>query len=199
MIDPPTGWAGPHIAPLANLMPALSTWRRSPPQALPGHKDAVTCLAFRDGTHELYSGSLDRSIKLWSLDDMAYVDTLFGHQAGEPPSAPNLLDMLPAGSLVLPGAALRLVPPSGTPRGAWTPLSLLPCCELAVLPQGTACPRRRANQQPCHAMPFSLLQRCWEWMRCGRSVRSPAAPTARVACGRSPKRASSFSGKAGTA
>ena len=28
------------------------------------------------------SGSLDRSIKLWSLDDMAYVDTLFGHQAG---------------------------------------------------------------------------------------------------------------------
>lgn len=52
-------------------------------QALPGHKDAVTCLAFREGTHELYSGSLDRSIKLWSLDDLAYVDTLFGHQAGE--------------------------------------------------------------------------------------------------------------------
>ncbi|KAL4451525.1 hypothetical protein ABPG75_007187 [Micractinium tetrahymenae] len=50
-------------------------------KALPGHKDAVTCLAFREGTHELYSGSLDRSIKLWSLDDMAYVDTLFGHQA----------------------------------------------------------------------------------------------------------------------
>lgn len=43
----------------------------------------MTSLAFRDGTHELYSGSLDRSIKLWSLDDMAYVDTLFGHQAGE--------------------------------------------------------------------------------------------------------------------
>jgi len=43
----------------------------------------VTCLAFREGTHELFSGSLDRSVKLWSLDDMAYVDTLFGHQAGE--------------------------------------------------------------------------------------------------------------------
>lgn len=50
-------------------------------RAFPGHKDAVTCLTFREGTHQLYSGSLDRSIKLWSLEDMAYVDTLFGHQA----------------------------------------------------------------------------------------------------------------------
>ena len=38
-------------------------------------------LAFRYGTHELYSASFDRSIKLWSIDDKAYVDTLFGHQA----------------------------------------------------------------------------------------------------------------------
>ena len=53
-----------------------------PLQGFPGHQDAVTCLAFREGTHELYSGSLDRGIKLWSLDDMAYVDTLFGHQSG---------------------------------------------------------------------------------------------------------------------
>ncbi|KAI3437620.1 hypothetical protein D9Q98_000072 [Chlorella vulgaris] len=50
-------------------------------RGFPGHKDAVTGLAFREGTHELYSGSLDRSIKQWSLDDMAYIDTLFGHQA----------------------------------------------------------------------------------------------------------------------
>ena len=50
-------------------------------RAFPGHKDAITCLTFREGTHQLYSGSLDRSIKLWSLEDMAYVDTLFGHQA----------------------------------------------------------------------------------------------------------------------
>lgn len=49
--------------------------------SFPGHKDAVTGLAFRQGTHQLYSCSLDRSVKLWSLDDMAYVDTLFGHQA----------------------------------------------------------------------------------------------------------------------
>jgi WD40 repeat protein len=51
------------------------------PQAFPGHKDAVTGLAFREGTHQLFSASLDRSVKIWSLDDMAYVDTLFGHQS----------------------------------------------------------------------------------------------------------------------
>jgi ribosomal RNA-processing protein 9 len=50
-------------------------------RSFPGHKDAITGLAFRPGTRELYSCSLDRSVKLWSLDDMAYVDTLFGHQA----------------------------------------------------------------------------------------------------------------------
>lgn len=53
----------------------------APIKSFPGHKDAVTALAFRQGTHELFSGSLDRSIKIWSLDDMAYLDTLFGHQA----------------------------------------------------------------------------------------------------------------------
>ena len=46
-----------------------------------GHKDAVTALAFRPGSHTLYSGSADRTVKLWSVDEMAYVDTLFGHQA----------------------------------------------------------------------------------------------------------------------
>lgn len=46
-----------------------------------GHKDTVTGLAFRDGTHELFSCGADRAVKIWSLDDMAYVDTLFGHQS----------------------------------------------------------------------------------------------------------------------
>jgi len=41
----------------------------------------VSSLAFRDGTHTLYSAAYDRTIKIWSLDDAAYVDTLFGHQA----------------------------------------------------------------------------------------------------------------------
>lgn len=46
-----------------------------------GHKDAVSALSFRHGTHQLFSASLDRAVNIWSLDDMAYVDTLFGHQS----------------------------------------------------------------------------------------------------------------------
>ena len=45
------------------------------------HRGAVTSLAIRDGTGQMFSGSTDRTLKVWSLDDMAYVDTLFGHQS----------------------------------------------------------------------------------------------------------------------
>ncbi|KAK4992266.1 pre-rRNA processing protein [Elasticomyces elasticus] len=44
------------------------------------HRDAVTALSFRRGTNQLYSASKDRTIKTWSLDTLAYVETLFGHQ-----------------------------------------------------------------------------------------------------------------------
>ncbi|KAJ9645103.1 pre-rRNA processing protein [Coniosporium tulheliwenetii] len=44
------------------------------------HRDAVTGLAFRRGTNQLFSASADRTIKIWSLDELAYVETLFGHQ-----------------------------------------------------------------------------------------------------------------------
>jgi ribosomal RNA-processing protein 9 len=47
----------------------------------PGHKDAVTGLAFREGSHDLYSCALDRAVKLWSVAEGCYVDTLFGHQS----------------------------------------------------------------------------------------------------------------------
>ena len=33
-------------------------------QSFPGHKDAVSGLAFREGTHELFSASLDRTVKV---------------------------------------------------------------------------------------------------------------------------------------
>jgi len=46
-----------------------------------GHRDTISCLAFQRGTHELFSGSHDRTIKVWNLDEMCYVETLFGHQA----------------------------------------------------------------------------------------------------------------------
>ena len=49
--------------------------------AYPGHRDLISGLVFQEGTHTLMSGSFDRTVKLWSLDDEAYVDSLFGHQA----------------------------------------------------------------------------------------------------------------------
>jgi ribosomal RNA-processing protein 9 len=50
-------------------------------QSFPGHRDAITGLVFRENTHQLYSSSYDRTVKLWSIDDRSYIDTLFGHQA----------------------------------------------------------------------------------------------------------------------
>ncbi|OCK83934.1 WD40 repeat-like protein [Lepidopterella palustris CBS 459.81] len=44
------------------------------------HRAAVTSLSFRRGTHQLFSASMDRTIKIWSADELAYVETLFGHQ-----------------------------------------------------------------------------------------------------------------------
>lgn len=43
---------------------------------LQGHRNFVTGLVFRKDTHTLYSASEDRSVKVWNLDDMAYVESL---------------------------------------------------------------------------------------------------------------------------
>ncbi|KAM7198071.1 WD40-repeat-containing domain protein [Naviculisporaceae sp. PSN 640] len=51
-----------------------------PLRAFTQHRDSVTGLAFRRGTNQLFSASKDRTIKVWSLDELAYVETLFGHQ-----------------------------------------------------------------------------------------------------------------------
>ena len=45
-----------------------------------GHRSPVSGLAFRIGSHTLYSCAHDRSVKVWNLDEMGYVETLFGHQ-----------------------------------------------------------------------------------------------------------------------
>lgn len=45
-----------------------------------GHRDSVMSLAFRRGSNQLYSASKDRTVKVWSCDELAYVETLFGHQ-----------------------------------------------------------------------------------------------------------------------
>lgn len=52
-------------------------------KGLGGHKDAITVLRFRQALsspYELYSASLDRTIKLWAVDQLSYIETLFGHQ-----------------------------------------------------------------------------------------------------------------------
>ncbi|KAK3685516.1 WD40-repeat-containing domain protein [Podospora appendiculata] len=51
-----------------------------PLRAFTQHRDAVTGLAFRRGTNQLFSCSKDRTVKVWSLDELAYIETLFGHQ-----------------------------------------------------------------------------------------------------------------------
>lgn len=41
----------------------------------------MSCLTFRQGTSELFSGSFDRTVKIWNAEDRAYISTLFGHQS----------------------------------------------------------------------------------------------------------------------
>ncbi|XP_004715312.2 U3 small nucleolar RNA-interacting protein 2 [Echinops telfairi] len=41
-----------------------------------GHRDSVSGLAFRRGTHQLFSTSHDRSVKVWNVAENAYVETL---------------------------------------------------------------------------------------------------------------------------
>ena len=50
--------------------------------AFKGHKGPVTCLTFRTQSNQLFSGSTDRCIRHYNLDEMAYMETLYGHQAG---------------------------------------------------------------------------------------------------------------------
>lgn len=54
------------------------------------HRDSVLSVSFRRNTHQLFSASKDRSVKVWMLDEMAYVETLFGHQ-DEIPSVVGML------------------------------------------------------------------------------------------------------------
>ncbi|GAA6028387.1 hypothetical protein JCM8097_007007 [Rhodosporidiobolus ruineniae] len=49
-------------------------------RGLGGHKDVVGSLAFRLGTQQLYSSSFDRTVKLFDLSTLSYIETLFGHQ-----------------------------------------------------------------------------------------------------------------------
>ncbi|PWY99197.1 WD40 repeat-like protein [Testicularia cyperi] len=49
-------------------------------KALGGHKDSISALCFRSGSQELYTASLDRTLKLFDVKQLSYIETLFGHQ-----------------------------------------------------------------------------------------------------------------------
>ena len=53
----------------------------SPVAVFKGHKSPVTSLTFRTQSLQLFSGSEDRCIRHYNLDEMAYVETLYGHQS----------------------------------------------------------------------------------------------------------------------
>lgn len=49
-------------------------------KGLMGHKDSISGLKFKTNSHELYTASLDRTLKLFDVDQLSYIETLFGHQ-----------------------------------------------------------------------------------------------------------------------
>lgn len=51
-------------------------------KALGGHRDSITALGFRQGSQDLFSASNDRTLKLFDVSQLSYVETFFGHQEG---------------------------------------------------------------------------------------------------------------------
>lgn len=47
-----------------------------------GHKGPITSLSFRTKSLQLFSGSEDRCIRHYNLNEMMYIETLYGHQFG---------------------------------------------------------------------------------------------------------------------
>jgi len=64
-----------------------------------GHRDAVTCLQLNPDSQEFYSGSMDKTLRVWNLHNRTYVDTLYGHS--EPV---NDMDILTTGRPLTAGS-----------------------------------------------------------------------------------------------
>ena len=65
-----------------NLIIIWHPERLSKAHIFKGHRGPVTGLVFRRNSHQLFSTSADRTAKVWDLEVMGYVETLFGHQDG---------------------------------------------------------------------------------------------------------------------
>lgn len=48
-------------------------------RTFPAHKGPVNAVAFRMGSHQLFTGGADRTVKIWNIDQLAFVETLYGH------------------------------------------------------------------------------------------------------------------------
>lgn len=48
---------------------------------LTGHFGDITGLCFQLGTQNLFSSSLDRTVKVWDFAEQSFVETLYGHEA----------------------------------------------------------------------------------------------------------------------
>nr|CAG4711507.1 unnamed protein product [Naegleria fowleri] len=78
-----------------NKIRLWDTRTMKPIDVFEGHFKPVTCLAFQMGhqanvnassnnssyAFQLYSGSLDRTIKVWDARDLTFIDTLYGHES----------------------------------------------------------------------------------------------------------------------
>ena len=76
-----------HFLATGSLDKRIIIWQISPHQPpvflkeFTQHRAAISSLAFRQGTYgSLYSASEDRAVNLYNIDELAYVETLFGHQ-----------------------------------------------------------------------------------------------------------------------
>ncbi|TGJ86478.1 hypothetical protein E0Z10_g2298 [Xylaria hypoxylon] len=59
----------------------IVVWNSSlkPLRVFTHHRDSVTGLVFRKNSHQMYSCSKDRTIRVWNCDALAFVESLFGH------------------------------------------------------------------------------------------------------------------------
>ena len=49
---------------------------------LRGHQKSITGVVIEPGTNKIYTSSLDKSIKVWNMNNRSYEDSLFGHTDG---------------------------------------------------------------------------------------------------------------------
>lgn len=131
----------------------------------------MTGLGFRQGTHELFSCALDRTVKTWNIDDRTYIDTLFGHQVRLALSLLVFRVLVPSRTMqharqawqIHPRASIRLSlechaacgPKARNSAGAWIQKNilaqqLLPSVHVVACMTSMRSQERPDHSQACH-------------------------------------------------